>query len=196
MKRIIVGSAAVGLLALAGCSTSASDQTPSASAAPSTSVVSKLTAPPVPKPLDVSKFEQNPCGLLSRDQAMQVANLTTSDKSEGNVAPICTWMDSDHNRVTVGFVPGNGGLATVYKNQDNESGYFEVAPDVEGYPAAYFGPHDDRNDGACQSAIGVSNAEVFTVSVDFQSSSAHYSDPCSVVVQAAGAAMTTVKAGA
>lgn len=197
MKRVVsAGLVTTALLALAACSTPANNQTPSASSGPSSPASSKLTAPPVPSPLDASKFEQDPCTVLSQDQATHVANLTTRNKSDGNVAPICTWMDSDHNRVTLGFVPGNGGLATVYKNQDNESGYFKVAPDVMGYPAAFFGPHDDRNQGACQVATGVSNDNVITISADFQNSSSYYSDPCSVVIKAAEAAVTTMKGGA
>ena len=93
-------------------------------------------------------------------------------------------------------MPGNGGLATVYKNQDNKSGYFKVAPDVGGLPAAFFGPYDDRNDGGCQAAVGVKNDEVFTVGVTLRKSSPSYSDPCAVAVKAAEAVVSTLKAGA
>ena len=134
--------------------------------------------------------------MLSQAQASQVANLTTSSKADGTIAPICTWVDGDHNRVTFGFVPGNGGLSTVYKNQDNQSGYFNVAHDVAGFPAAFFGPADNRNNGGCQVAVGVTNDEVITVSATFRNSSPRYSDPCPVVVKAAEAAMATLKGGA
>jgi hypothetical protein len=186
----------MGLLALAACSTPVDDQTPLASSGPSASTSNWLSAPRVPKPLDVSKFDQEPCKLLSQAQASQVANLTASTKSAGNVAPICSWADSDHNTIAFGFVPGNGGLTTVYKNQTNKSGYFEVAPEIVGYPAAFFSPLDNRHDGSCQVGVGVTNDNVITVSADFRNSSPHYSDPCSVTVKAAEAAMTTLKGGA
>jgi hypothetical protein len=193
---VIAGLVATTLLALVACSTPVSSQTPLASSGPSTPTSSKLTAPQVPNPLNVSKFEQDPCNVLSQAQAVQIANLTTSRKTDGNVAPICVWTDSDHNRVTFGFIPGNGGLTTSYKSQDSKSGYFAVAPDVAGYPAVYAASHDDRNDGGCLVAVGVSNDEVITVSASFRKPAPYYSDPCALVVKAAEAAMATLKGGA
>lgn len=189
--------AAVTVLgAVAACSTPVSQQTPIASSSPSAPAGTSLSAPPVPSPLETSKFEQDPCNVLTQAQASQVANLTSNRKADGNVAPICVWTDADHNRVTFGFVPGSGGLATVYKNQGNKSGYFKVAPVVGGYPAAFFGPSDDRNDGGCQVAVGVRNDEVITVGVTFRQSSPYYSDPCAITVKAAEAAVSTLKGGA
>lgn len=191
----VAAVAALGVMS--ACSTPVAQQTPIASSsAPSTTAGTSLTAPPVPSPLDTAKFEQDPCAALTQAQASQVANLTASRKTEGNVAPICVWTDADHNRVTVGFVPGNGGLATVYKSQDDKSGYFKVAPNVGEYPAAFFGASDLRNTGGCQIAVGVKNDEVFTVNVTFQQSSSNYSDPCAVSAKAAEAVVSTLKAGA
>ncbi|MEU0531276.1 DUF3558 domain-containing protein [Amycolatopsis tolypomycina] len=198
MRRPIAAVAAVAALGVvSACSTPVAKQTPMASSSSaSTPAGTSLTAPPVPSPLDTSKFEQDPCSVLSQSQAVQVANLTSTRKSDGNVAPICTWTDSDHNSVAIGFVPASGGLATVYKSQDNKSGYFKVAPDVGGLPAAFFGPYDDRNDGGCQVAVGVKTDEVFTVGVTFRKSSPNYGDPCAVTVKAAEAVVSTLKGGA
>lgn len=182
--------------AVSACSTPVGQQTPITSPRPSAPTGTSLTAPPVPSPLDTSKFEQDPCSVLSQSQAAQVANLTSTRKSDGNVAPICTWTDPDHNSLDIGFVPGNGGLTTVYKSQDNKSGYFKVAPDVGGLPAAFFGPYDDRNEGGCQIGVGVKSDEVFTVGVIFRQSSPSYSDPCAVSVKAAEAVVSTLKGGA
>ncbi|MEC3978186.1 DUF3558 domain-containing protein [Amycolatopsis sp. H20-H5] len=197
-RAFVVGIAATALLTLAACSTPVDNQTPSASSGPSTSAPAsgKLAAPQVANPLDASKFEQDPCAVLSQAQASQVANLITSRKATGDVAPICTWSDTDHNTVAFGFIPGNGGLSTSYKSQDSKSGYFAVAPDVVGYPAVYGAPYDDRGDGGCQVAVGVSNDEVITVGVTFRKPSPYYSDPCSLAVKAAEAAVTTIKSGA
>ncbi|WP_245614503.1 DUF3558 domain-containing protein [Actinokineospora inagensis] len=163
---------------------------------PSTSAEMSLTAPPVPNPLDTAKFEQNPCAVLSQAQAAQVANLTANRQINGNVAPMCIWTDADSNSVAIGFVPANGGLATVYKGQDNKSGYFEVSPNVGGYPAAFFGSADFRNSGGCQIAVGVHDDEVFTVNIDLQKSSPSYQDPCAISTKAAEAAVSTLKGGA
>ena len=130
MKRsTVVGLAVTVLFALTGCSNPAPVQTPSISASESTTAnAGKLIVPRVTNPLDLSKFEQNPCNVLTPAQASQVANLTTSSKFDGNVAPLCSWSDTDHNRVTFGFVPGNGGLTTSYKNQDNKAGTSQWLP--------------------------------------------------------------------
>ncbi|MDT8911443.1 DUF3558 domain-containing protein [Amycolatopsis sp. PS_44_ISF1] len=198
MKRsLMAGTAAVTALVLAACSPQSHDETPMASAGPSISTGNKLVAPRVPNALNVSKFEQDPCTVLSPAQAGEIANWTTSSKADGNAAPICTWADKDHNTVTIGFVPGNGGLTTSYKNQDSKYGYFAVAPDVEGYPAVYSAAHDDRGEGGCLVAVGVSDDEVFTTSVSFRKNlSPHYSDPCPVASRTAEAAMVTIKGGA
>ena len=198
MRRPIMAVVAVAALGVvSACSTPVAQQTPIASSSTaSTPAGTSLTAPPVPSPLDTAKFEQDPCAALTQAQASQVANLTSNRKTEGNVAPLCVWTDADHNRVTIGFVPGNGGLATIYKDQDSKSGYFKVAPDIGGYPAVFSAPHDDRNDGGCQVGVGVKNDEVFTVGVTFRKSSPNYGDPCAVTVKAAEAVVTTLKGGA
>ncbi|MCU1681535.1 MAG: hypothetical protein JWQ81_2274 [Amycolatopsis sp.] len=154
-----------------------------------------MSAPQVANPLDVSKFEQNPCGVLTAAQASQLANLTkTSGNSSGN-SPICSWKDDSYNDIGFGFVRG-GGLSDAYGYQDSESGYFKVAPDVDGYPAVFSGPTDDRSKGGCQIGVGVSNTEVLTVDSSFVASSPYYSDPCSLSQKAAEAAITTLKGGA
>jgi hypothetical protein len=188
--------AAVSVLGVvSACSTPVSQQTPIATSGPSTPAGTSLIAPPVPNPLDTAKFEQDPCAALTQAQASQVANLTANRKTEGNVAPICVWTDADHNRVTIGFVPGSG-LSAVYKSQDSQSGYFKVAPDVGGYPAVFSGSHDDRNEGGCQMGVGVRNDEVFTVNVSLRPSSPSYSDPCTITAKAAEAVVSTLKGGA
>lgn len=200
MKRItvIVGLLAAGL-SLAACSSSTTgNATPSPStsaSSPSTGASSgTLTAPQVANPLDVSKFEQNPCGLLTAAQAAQVAQLTKTDGGTGGSSPICGWADDSYNSISFGFVRG-GGLSDVYRTQDSQSGYFKVAPDVAGYPAVFSGTTDDRSKGGCQLGIGVSNSEVLTVDSSFTTSSPHYGDPCSVTQQAAEVAIATLKGG-
>ncbi|MBB4686583.1 hypothetical protein BJY18_004068 [Amycolatopsis jiangsuensis] len=148
-------------------------------------------------PLDTTKFDQHPCSALTETQAQQIFAAVRSREGGGTVAPGCSWYDSADNSVGLGFLPGQGGLATTYKNSvDAGAGYFEVAPDVAGYPAAFAGVSDDRKSGGCQIAVGVKNDEVFTVSALLDQSSQDYSDPCSLVTKVAEAAVTTLKSGA
>ena len=200
MKRTIIFGAAIAVgLTLAACSastTGSATPSPSASAAGPSSGAStgKLTAPPVATPLDVTKFEQNPCGALTAAQASRIANLTTTSGSSGGTSPICGWRDESRNSIAFSFIRG-GGLSDAYGYQDSQSGYFKVAPDVSGYPAVFSGTSDDRTMGGCQMIIGVRNDEEMTVYSTLRPSSPHYADPCSLTQKAAEAAIATLKGG-
>ena len=94
-------------------------------------------------------------------------------QGKGLVAPICTWY-----------------------NADSESGYFEAAPDVNGYPAVFAGTTDARKRGGCQIAVGSKDDETFTASVLLDKSFRGYTDPCALAAKTGAAAVTTLKAGA
>ncbi|MFD8493624.1 DUF3558 domain-containing protein [Amycolatopsis sp. NPDC059657] len=185
---------AVGLT-LASCS----PKTPgSASTAPS--VPSSRTngaavdVPQVEAPLEVTRFEQDPCAVLSQDQASQLANLTTTDKGPGATdLPICGWRDGSRNTISFGFVRGNG-LRDPYQNHaPGDPGYFEVAPAIAGYPAVFSDISDGRADGSCTLIVGVRNDEVLTVMSTLPRSSPHLKNACQLVQKAAEAAIATIK---
>ena len=197
MKNLIVLASAAGLLLLSAtaCSTTPTPGTPG----PAPSAAPTSTSPSVPKvanPLDVAKYEQNPCALLSAAQATDLIKSVRNGQGKGLVAPICTWYDANGSSIGVGMVPGQGGLAGAYTNSDSQSGYFEAAPDVNGYPAVFAGTTDDRKRGGCQVAVGVKDDELFTTDVMLDKTSPDYSNPCPLAAKAAAAAITTIKAGA
>jgi uncharacterized protein DUF3558 len=201
LRRTITFGVALAVgLASAACSTSTGGNTsppPSVPAAgPSTATSSaQLTAPPVSSPLNVTKFEHNPCDVLTSAQASRVANLTKTDGQTNSTFPICGWADGNHNSIAFSFVRG-GGLSDAYEYQGSQSGYFKVASDVDGYPAVYSGTTDDRTKGGCQMIVGVRNDTEMIVNSSFRTSSPYYSDPCSVTQKAAEAAIVTLKGGA
>ncbi|MFD8494964.1 DUF3558 domain-containing protein [Amycolatopsis sp. NPDC059657] len=188
--------AGVGLL-LAGCSKSTSGNATPTSA---TSGPSSSSGPPVPQvtnPLDTTKFEQNPCNLLSPDQARALANLvTTRLDSKAPGGPICGWQDEHHNDVNFSFTRG-GGLSDVYRNhRPDDPGYFEPVPSIAGYPAVYGSIADSRADGTCTLIVGVSNDVVMVTSSELGGTSPDEKNPCPLVQKAAEAAIATLKAGA
>lgn len=148
--------------------------------------------PQVTEPLEVARYEQNPCALLP--QAAEVFHAVRSRKIAGNVAPVCTWNDSANSSLAIGLLPGQGGLATVYQNRSS-TGYFEPAPSIDGYPAVFTNALDNRADGGCQIAVGVRADEAFTNSVILFKQSPSYDDPCAVAVKAAKAVVATLKTG-
>jgi hypothetical protein len=198
VKTIITRTAAacLALFAVTACSSTPGTASPADSSAPSAPSSSTPTVPQVTNPLDVGKYEQDPCAVLTPTQATQVFQAVRNRKSSGNFAPRCTWYDSKDNSVSLSFLPGQGGLSTSYKNGANSGGYFEPAPEVSGYPAVFSAVLDDRKNGGCQIGVGVKNDEIFTFSAILGKTSPSYSDPCSLVTKAAEAAVTTIKAGA
>ncbi|MBB4686584.1 DUF3558 domain-containing protein [Amycolatopsis jiangsuensis] len=200
MTQPITRAAAVGLflLVVTACSATPGTSSPaSSSGAPASPSSTGLEVPQVTNPLDATKYERHPCSVLTQAQVTEVFAAVRNREGGGTVAPLCTWNDSDNSSVGLGFLPGQGGLATTYENSiDAGAGYFEVAPDVAGYPAAFSAVHDDRKSGGCQIAVGIKNDEVLTVSSRLRTSSQDYSDPCSLVTKVAEAAVTTLKAGA
>ncbi|MBB1157825.1 DUF3558 domain-containing protein [Amycolatopsis dendrobii] len=197
MKPIATAAGAASiLLVLTACSSPNGGQpAPASSNPPASSSNAASDVPKVPNPLDVAKYEQDPCSVLTQAQAAQAFNAVRNRKIAGNVAPVCTWNDSENSSLAIGLLPGQGGLATVYKNRSS-TGYFEPAPSIDGYPAVFTNVLDNRSDGGCQVAVGVRADEAFTSSVILFKQSPSYGDPCSVALKAAGAALATIKAGA
>ncbi|MFF0149211.1 DUF3558 domain-containing protein [Amycolatopsis sulphurea] len=198
MTKALARSAmiAAALLVATACSSTSGTPSPATSAPP----VSTSTGPAVPQvsnPLNASKFEQDPCGLLTRAQAGQfIEGVRTSGKSSGRI-PMCNWHGENGSGFGVSFIVGQGGLATVYKNgQNGGAGYFEPAPDVSGYPAAFTATMDDRKSGGCQIMVGITNDELVVVGAALWTSSPAYNAPCPVVTKAAELVVAKLKDGA
>ncbi|RJQ84087.1 DUF3558 domain-containing protein [Amycolatopsis panacis] len=200
VTKSTIRTATTGLLLLVATACSVSPGSPGPASSGGAPASPSSTGPKVPQvsnPLDATKYEQDPCSVLTEAQAGGVFGAVRKREAGGTVAPLCTWNDRDNSGISVGFLPRQGGLATTYENSVNAgAGYFEAAPEVAGYPAAFSAVHDDRKTGGCQIAVGVTNDEVFTVSSLLRQSSPHYNDPCALVTKVAEAAVTTLKAGA
>ncbi|MFD8494955.1 DUF3558 domain-containing protein [Amycolatopsis sp. NPDC059657] len=195
MRTFLITAVAAAGLTLAGCS----HTTPgNATTAPSTSGSSSNgpVVPQVTNPLDTTKFEQNPCDVLTKDQARELANLTTTRldaKAPGGA--ICGWQDENHNDVNFSL-NRTGGLETLYRNhRSDDPGYFEPVPSVAGYPAVFASISDGRAGGTCTLSVGVSKDVAMVVSSTFFASSPNRSDPCPLVQKAAEMAIATLKAG-
>ncbi len=183
------------LLAMTACSSVSGTPTQATSRPSSAPTSTSRSVPKVSNPLDAAKYEQNPCALLSQAQATQLINSVRNRQAAGAVAPICSWIDADGNRIGLGLLPHQGGLASAYQHQDSQSGYFEAIPEIDGYPAVLSGTTDSRKSGGCQAIVGIKDDETFTSSILLQPQSPLYQDPCSLAVKTAAAAITTIKAG-
>lgn len=136
-KTSTLAAAAATLFLAAACSSTPGTPSPAPSNAGSvpsgTAPTSSDTTPGVPKvsaPLNAAKYEQDPCSLLTKEQAGQfIGGLRTSSKDSNS--PACTWNGENGDSIGVTFIPNQGGLATIYKNGRNGG-------------SAYFEPHGGR----------------------------------------------------
>jgi len=110
----------------------------------------------------------------------------------------CQWF----NRETVGSVnldflsKDPRGLSSTYKaNKDRKWAYFEVLPEIEGFPAVARSNLDDRKDGSCAVEVGLSDRLSFSLNLQLSRVNVGQKNPCDVAVQVAGMALQTMKAG-
>jgi Protein of unknown function (DUF3558) len=200
-SRIALVAVTVTLLA-GGCgtSTAGNPSVPSGSAVSSgtSPVGSPLpSTPPVSTPLSVSRIVSDPCSLLTGTQ-LGVVGLTAAARPTPNHDPIgvgCAW--NDRTVGTTGAQTGYDletglvhGLRDIYV-QKQQMAYWQPVT-VDGYPAVFDDPVDQRADGTCRMDLAVSEKDVLLV--DYQG------DPgvpaCDKAKALGGALITSLKGGA
>jgi hypothetical protein len=152
------------------------------------------------QPLDTSKFEADPCGLVPKDVLSGLTFPgpgTLSPKGGAASGPYCGWDSSTLGRsVMVTVQTGNrdrgiGGLAGVYTGHDSgQMPFVEPAPDVSGYQAVYADLQDRRARGACNLHVGIADDLDFSVATQGYDGQ---QDSCDVAQQTATAVVKTLK---
>ena len=202
----------VGLfcLVLAGCttvspgeatSTSTSEiSTTGSSPTPSSSNGGDLPsngAPKVTHPLDdTSRFEQNPCSILTSTQTQELDLPSTGREDDGLLGLDCQWFNQDtQGQVTIGFLSKDSrGLSSSYAaNEQGKYKYFNPLPPVEGYPAITYGTTDRRSSGICSVEVGVRDQLSFHVDLQLSQVNVGTKDPCATAAKVAGKALLTMK---
>ena len=153
-------------------------------------------------PLDTSKAQAAPCNIITDQQTAQLGIVAQHELSDASLGPSCNWQDTAKIPpvlvFTVQFVTSNkSGLSSLYEQKDSlrKGGYFEPVNPIQGYPAVLYGQVEDRPDGACGIAVGVSDALDYSVSVNVNSGSSQKT-PCDVAQKIADMVMTNLRAGA
>lgn len=172
------------------------------STAPTSSDVDDLPsdgAPKVDEPLDTTRFQQDPCTVLTASQAQQELNLSPQGEPEdvayGNG---CNWSNpQSRGLVSIEFLTGNTrGLSALYAaNERGEYPYFVEMPPVEGYPAVASDIEDRRPRGICIVAVGVTDELIFDVYLQLSQANVGKVEPCEMAARVAGLALRTMKAG-
>lgn len=160
------------------------------------------SAPPVPQPLDASRYLKNPCGVLDNSQLGQfgVTEAGRPDTSSGTAntsGPGCIWSNkSDYSAIGFGIVTGNeNGLSDLYRaNATKPQGFFGyfIPTSVDGYPAVFNDGSDGRSSGDCNLATAVTDK--LMIITNQQNGDGPRS--CDVAKQVASAVITTLKGGA
>jgi hypothetical protein len=202
--------AVVGVVA--GCSGSSVGGTPSAAGGSSSPADSSAPsdlhgAPKVPHPLDTTKFQKDPCSMLTAAQLQQLHDSmsagTMPQLRNSSAGPGCFWGNPNNGTdttVSVALLTAGDGLSMTFQNKGDYHA-FEQLPDIQGYPAIVAMHADGRNQGQCAIQVGVTDHLVMSVQVGVSNVplngqvNQYYKQPCTPAQQAAAAAMTTLRGG-
>lgn len=213
MRKLLASALSVAALAgVTACSqTEAGNPEPqgsSSAASPSSpSSGDDSAVPKVTSPLDVSSFLNDPCGLMTEQdlKALQFETQGRPQDPNGDEAaaisgPACAWSMAAGGSGTLftGIQTGNrdegtGGVAGIKKSYDAGIMEYWELTDVKGYPAAFTGQTDLRDNGVCSMAVSVHD----DLSLWFQADG-FLDDPkqaCTIAETAAGMAIQRLKAG-
>lgn len=160
--------------------------------------------PKVSAPLDVSKYVADPCGLVSQDVLKplrlpaQGENRPAGNDARTKAGPSCVWKirgEGTGVSLILGTASrdrGAGGLAGIYRGYANKTliRFLERAPDIEGYPAVYWGLVDERPMGACGIAVGIADDLTFDA---YAQGYQGPEDSCAAATQVATSVITTLK---
>lgn len=192
---------------LATACTTTTGGTASPSPAGSSTTDAPTADPEVPKvsaPLDASKYVGDTCAIVPQDVLTPLRYTdpgvyqAKGDTTFTQAGPSCSWkLHGEGIGVSVTLATGNrdrgaGGLAGLYRGYENKTyiRFLERAPDIEGYPAIYYGIQDERPRGSC--GLGVGIADDLAVDVYAQGYQGP-DDSCAAATQVASGMIKTLK---
>jgi hypothetical protein len=206
-QRSLLLASMVGLAVVAGCTTVSPGNPRSTDTSGSTPRTSDnqaddlpfAGAPKVNDPLDTNRYEQDPCKSLTSAQAQELT-LPPPGEIMDDVAlgTGCMWRNPDTRGLVeiVFLVDDPRGLSPEYDANDRGKWvYFDVLPDIEGYPAITRAGVDQRDIGGCTVVVGVADDMAFLSSVQLSPVNVGKVDPCVAASDVAGMALQTMKEG-
>lgn len=202
---VLAGAFLMGASLVSGCtSTTGGTATPVASS-PAVSSEPTADVPKVASPLDASKYEKDPCGLVPKDELTRLKYVDPGEPRlndgsvENEAGPNCGWkIKGEGISLLVTLATGNrdrggGGLAGIQADYERPKGvtkFLERAPDVEGYPAIYWDTRDRRPTGNCSMAVGIADdLAVYVIAGGYEGQQ----DSCDAAQGAAAGIVRTLK---
>lgn len=178
---------------------SASTSSPTAKPTESSAPTSGLPAgvPKVSSPLKTDKFEADPCSVFTQEKLREYG-VGQGEVDTDRLGKVCTWKTDEAGGIDLGWDTREGrGISRFYLgNKEKTYAFFDVLPDIEGFPAVSFDYKDFRKDGICTVAVGVSDDRAFMLSLGLSASKRRTHDPCGVAATIATDAVKSMKAGA
>ncbi|GLW93077.1 DUF3558 domain-containing protein [Actinokineospora globicatena] len=192
MSRTLL-ACVIALAALtSACSESGSpvpSTSPGTSAAPATQ---KYGAPTVEKPIDAGSFLEDPCAVLTAQQAGELGlDKEGTPRTVNSDNLYCGWKNREElSYFDFGWLNSNkGGLDDTYRVFQSGKGYFEPV-EIDGYPGVFHFGTDNRDKGHCNLVVGIRDELTFLVGV-----TGGGAKPCDKVRELADLAITTMKEG-
>lgn len=191
---ITLALAATALALVAGCSTGTGTATPTTTAA-TTATLPAYGAPKVDRPLDTTKYQQNPCSVLTPAQLPALGD----HGGQGTPEPLasCNWADpTSANVLGDGFDNQTGNRTGLSGTYQNRSGYQIFQPtQIAGYPAVIVVQQGHGGQGECDVEVGTADDLEVDFNVVLNQGYPNYGTPCVVAQQLAQAGVTTMKSG-
>jgi hypothetical protein len=128
-----------------------------------------------------------------------MAGVASKDASRPTGAS-CGWNDTfgtSGQSLYFTFVVGDGGLDFLYQSKSSY-GLFEPQPALQGYPTLLISSNDERKDGGCGFAVGLTDKQHLLVTMSVRGGpnpAPRFNDPCGVAKEAADLALTSIKGG-
>ncbi|GDY33095.1 DUF3558 domain-containing protein [Gandjariella thermophila] len=194
--KTMTAAALVGAaLVAAGCS---STTTPGSAQPTTSSAALPAGTPNVAHPLDTTRFQKDPCSLLTPTQLRQfnMGGATGEVTPNAPTGPACSWGNTDgpsKMSISAAILTSGHGLVDVYSQKDTYR-LFRPLPDIEGYPAA-IASSADPGSGYCSIVVGVTNELAVSTIVQIDNSSPDFSNPCPRNQQVATDVVQTLKGG-
>lgn len=212
MRLGALAAVAVLALGLAGCSddprtggTPGGEPTVDAPTEPTADVPgdpsgAPVDAPKVANPVqNLDKFTQSPCAMLTKAQASELGyDAEIGVPADQKEEPECKWRAETRDNFSI-FLNENQplGIAGVYQNKQQDPeyyAYFEPV-DVAGFPGVLVDTYDDRPNGVCGLAVGVTDTQIISVVGTIDRGGPGQGDTCGLLKKAAEAAVATMSQG-
>lgn len=197
MRTLLTAATATSLLVLAGCA-----MPTQGSPHPTSAAISPRTGPPagvprVANPIDIGKFQQAACTMLTPPQLAVFKVGAAGHRRTDGLGQICDWDDGRGRSgmtLTTGFVTSGGGLSGTYANREHLA--FRELPPIVGFPAVIANiASTDEAEGICSIGVGASDNVVVTIIVQISGDEVpqpDQRDPCPRTQRIAAAVMTTL----